>query len=254
MDLMAEDYYSWSVYNYCLNQPVRFIDPNGMWVEQWVIKPDGSISLVPDTEDKRDELFAVDKGGNRTGKSIYINDRDIISQLMKSKSVSNSHVYGGKSLLSFAVGEESSQNEMLRLFFFAANNTNVEWRIDRYRVENTTKYTLGTLHDTGFSPAAEHMGFSTKSSVAFIHSHPNVKPPTFEKEFDSMGWDMNKKMAAKYTDVGYKMFGNLLNNTASYVYFPVSQRLWHIEKYSRPSFIKKISSYKGFLFGVLNTK
>lgn len=35
MDLMSEDYYSWSVYNYCLNQPVRFVDPNGLWVDEW---------------------------------------------------------------------------------------------------------------------------------------------------------------------------------------------------------------------------
>ena len=32
IDPMTEKYYSWSVYNYTLNNPLRFIDPNGMWL------------------------------------------------------------------------------------------------------------------------------------------------------------------------------------------------------------------------------
>ena len=173
---------------------------------------------------------------------------------MKSKKVSNPYVNDGKSLLSFALGDESSQNEMLRLFFFAANNTNVEWRIDRYQVENTTKYTLGTLHDPGFSPAAEHMGFSTKSSVAFMHSHPNVTP-TFNEEFKSMGWDNVINRITFPSDNAYKAYNTEYDNTLYYTYFPKSQRLWIVNKYTKPNIIReKIISYKRFLFGTINTK
>jgi len=30
---MAESYYSFSPYNYCLNNPIIYIDPNGQWVK-----------------------------------------------------------------------------------------------------------------------------------------------------------------------------------------------------------------------------
>ncbi len=37
-DPMAEDYYSWSSYNYTMCNPVRFIDPNGTFISDFIAR------------------------------------------------------------------------------------------------------------------------------------------------------------------------------------------------------------------------
>ncbi|MCT4688499.1 RHS repeat domain-containing protein, partial [Vallitalea sp.] len=50
LDPLAEDYTSYSSYNYCLNNPLKFIDPNGMWSD-WFQDNKGNQTWIDSSEE-----------------------------------------------------------------------------------------------------------------------------------------------------------------------------------------------------------
>ena len=118
-DPLQERYYPLSLYSYCSGNPVKFVDIEGMWIDNYQLMANGSIVFLEKTDDAYDFLYASNsakKGDVNTDEFVTIYDRKIL------------HSLSGKDI-SFRTHYAFTRNtvDAFNLFKFAADNSNVEW-------------------------------------------------------------------------------------------------------------------------------
>jgi len=242
VDPMSDKYPHQSNYVYCSNNPSKIIDPNGE--DEWELYPDGKVLFK--RQSKEHTLYAVNAKGERTGISLTLKNKQIFDDLAssgESSGYSNSHTVGG----------ENMQDDMLNVFKFAADNSTVEWRVDRFRDNGNSSYALGTVHKTSYAPTAEELGHSSSSVIAFIHSHPNAN---LSGELWSMGFRSQVNGKIHY-GVGsdYDLRSNCSDyNCLYYTYFPKSGNLYSVRSHKKPAYIRNVKYYRQFMFGTINTR
>jgi len=242
------------------NNPIYFNDPTGMIAESslddYGIDKYGNISLLQKTDDNFDRLFAVDDNGNKVdvnndgntsnSDSVVINDQTILPELSEVKETSTDSYHGEKNKRT-AVRGEGSQNDMFKIFNFAAENTDVELGLYRFNSDGGNQFGVGTYGNSSLSPGASAFGFKSSQIIAGIHSHPGI-PTTLTEEIGSMYGDRGN--TTRYINRGQQAPG------LKYVYFPNSNNIYNINnKTAQPSFIRNTGgNYKRFYFGTLNSK
>ncbi|MFV0501498.1 MAG: RHS repeat-associated core domain-containing protein, partial [Bacteroidales bacterium] len=244
VDPMSDKYPHVTNYIYCSNNPVMVVDPDGM--DEWEVNQKGEVNWIK--QSKKHTMYALDENGNRSKKSLTLNNRNIFDQLAKKNKAAD-----GKTDMRKAVGGENSQTDMAKTFMFMAENTTSEWRIDRFDDNGKSGYSLGTLLNSTLSPSAEDMGHSGLSVITMIHSHP-LTAPNISDEVSSMGWNaMENGKYFRNGDSYYKSNSNM-RNANYYTYFPQSGRLWEVTG-RQPNYIRNINSNSSRLFfGTLNTR
>ena len=220
-DPLAFQYPGISPYAYCANDPVNFVDPEGMDI--WHINRNGVITWEEKSEDHR--LYSLDNYGNRSENYVTVNDRKILD-VFTDKTGTTSYTTG------------SNIDDVYKVFLLAANNSEVEWVVHRGQND---MYTIGTLHDE--DSAGSWSDYGIDKPVASVHSHPEISQDVTNELF-SMSHDWaNARQDSRI---------NGIHARQSYVYFPESSRLYYVES-GGVRYIRSVDgNFRNFYFGVLN--
>ena len=224
MDPLSEKKPWLSPYVYCRNNPMRFIDPDGL--DEWEINNQGQIVNRVKT-DQHDAFFMVDTDGARIdGQSISFE----YGTVNQSTGVFSYETAEGVQSIEYNVYKVNGDENATKLFEFTAANTNVEWGLMRFN-EGDQRLNYVT---TSFNERVEEGGVGLLNSDRYmqdqvlrehIHSHPiNVPYPSGlpgSREARYGGGDVglarNQTDWAKYKSYPTPIFGIFVKPTKTYI-------------------------------------
>ena len=190
MDPLAEKYYSTSPYAWCGNNPVRFVDPEGMDI--YDIDSTGTIVRQEENIEK-DILWIVDKDKNRIdGKSIEFEYGTIKTQQNDSTTT-----------LTFNTNQDGA-----KAFQFLADNSIVEYLLVTTLSNYSVLTTEHSKNSVNVLPVVRDILAHKDVISIMIHNHPKNTGPSGFKE-DSKNGD---KFASIVLD-------KMTNNTIEYAVY-----------------------------------
>ena len=168
VDPMSDKYPNQSNYIYCSNNPIKVIDPNGE--DEWEVNETTGL-IKHYSNDKPDKLYVTSQDGKRKDNVAPLDvDRTIMKSLTCDGSQTSFRTMGNR-------------DEMIKMFDFLADNTNVEWthigtsfEIETpFGVEIKNDDMLFTRHqNTSCNMKGCLQDFASNGRLDFHkHSHPN---------------------------------------------------------------------------------
>ena len=178
VDQMYELYPSFSPYAYTLQNPVRYVDPTGMFVEdhEYSVDKQGNVRKEQHIEgSSSDNLHTKenwDKGNLSDG--IEIKDQGIMSGLLKNRSNIKQAHHSSKQELGGIYTTSQNKDQMVDTFLFFSENTDVEWTLQGNGNERTFNIALGRLNnqsDQAINFTGVLDGFNENNLLFHYHNH-----------------------------------------------------------------------------------
>jgi RHS repeat-associated protein len=156
-DPLADKYYGWSPYNYVLGNPLRYVDPDGRRVDDYMVDSLGNVSFIRETKDDFDVLYSQD------GKSSIEVKKGILNNIEKGE-------FEG---IPFKYLDVRGDKDASGLFEFLARNSNVEWSQIKFGINRNY---LSTSHEkrteVGGADLLHKLVVGKYTIREYIHSHP----------------------------------------------------------------------------------
>jgi RHS repeat-associated protein len=174
VDPMADSRSWMSPYNYCQNNPIGRVDPNGALDDDYSVTKKGNVKLERKTNDNFDVLYTKESWDNgKKDKSIKL-DKGVCSNIIEGKGTLN--VNKTKTPFNYTAGIINDNKTAIKLFEFLEDNTNVEWSLFKFGAGGNNSNIITTSHDYGAELAGSALVqnplfFATDFSEHF-HGHP----------------------------------------------------------------------------------
>jgi RHS repeat-associated protein len=207
VDPLSDKYPHLTSYNYCANNPIMLIDPDGRETTDYGLKKTGEIVRLTKKDDKPDNLYVLNDNGtkDRTINPLTVNDKNLLPSLSSEnapnfeekvypfiKHISQKYIRneGMKTTVTYEkikgrYAKTRSGTDAKNLFTFVASHSYNEWGISGYK---NGDWLVGTLYQDAQAPSFDGLGknYHLNNQIYRAHSHGGIGETYFKPSVEDL--------------------------------------------------------------------